>query len=133
MRQAVLGLGLLMVGAAAPLAPASAADLAHLRALAGHYTDEIMADPALDRALHQVLGDGYAAFADVMQVVFPSELIDNRVLVATGCRQHDCHAHRGLLMIDLETGAVTALRSDRDDAAGPVSPALQAAIGGWLQ
>lgn len=102
---------------------AQAADLGHLRKLAGQYTDVLMRDPALDAELHLVLGDGYAGFMTVMQVVFPSTLIDGRYLVAEGCRQHDCGDHRGLIVIDLDAGVVSTFR--RDGGVWPAPVALR--------
>src|SRR5690606_15187900 len=120
-------LGLAAALMAAPSA-AQAADLGHLRALAGQYTNVLVADKALDAALHDVLGADYDSFMSVMQVVVPSRLIDGRFLVAEGCRAHDCGNHGGIIVIDLEDGEVMALRRGTYGLILGATPALEAVI-----
>ncbi|MGF1625187.1 MAG: hypothetical protein ACFCVH_09900 [Alphaproteobacteria bacterium] len=132
MRVSILGMVVAVSGMAAGLNGAGAADLSHLRAMAGQYTDEILADPVLASELRQNLGAGYDAFVEAMQVVFPSELIDDRFLVMSGCMAHDCAAHRGLVLLDLEGGGVQVVRSNLFGAFIPLTPAAEAAIDAWV-
>jgi hypothetical protein len=125
----VAAFALILLTSIAPEA-AHAADFSHLRGRAGEYTDVILADPVLDAELHRILGADYADFMSVMDVVLPTTLVDKRFLVAEGCRAHDCGNNAGLVVIDLDTGDVTAFRRGQYGyVAG--SPALQAFIAGW--
>lgn len=128
MRAALAGLIVVAAGATAPMASAEAADFGHLRALAGQYSDVVLADPVLAAELRQNLGAGYSDFVEAMQVVVPSELIDNRFLMISGCMQHDCDAHRGLVLVDLEGGGIQVLRSDLYGPSIPVSARAEAAM-----
>ncbi len=120
-----------IVASAAMISGAHAADFAHLRGLAGQYTEFVLADPALDAELHVILGDDYANFMSVMQVTLPTRLIGDRYLVAEGCRAHDCGNQGGLVVIDLVDGTVTALRRGLyGQLITPVSD-LDAAIANW--
>lgn len=125
-------LGVVLAIAAAATA-AQAADLAHLRAQAGEYTDVLLADPALDAELRRVLGEGYAAFTDVMEVVTPSELIDGRFLMAGGCKAHECSDKRGLVVIDLDSGEVTALLRAQYGFAQTWGTGAESYIARWWQ
>ena len=109
---------------------ASAADLSHLRAQAGQYTDVLLADPALTAALHEVLGSDYDSFMEAIGVVFPSTLVDDRYLIAEGCKAHDCGAQGGLVLIDLATGDVMAVRKGTYGYA-QTSPAADDYIANW--
>jgi hypothetical protein len=131
MKVTALALFAALAGAAVPAGAARAADMQHLRAMAGEYSDVVLADPVLDAALREGLGAEYASFRDQMQVVFPAEIYDDRFLVLTGCRQHDCDAHRGLVLVDLEGGAVQVIRSNLYGGYIPLSAAAEAAIDAW--
>ncbi|MEZ5670530.1 MAG: hypothetical protein R3F55_24465 [Alphaproteobacteria bacterium] len=133
MRRASAALVLATLATAGALPPAQAADLAHLRAMAGQYTDVVMADAALESELRGLLGDGYASFAEDMQVVFPSELVDGHVLVATGCRAHDCGAHGGMILVDVDTGTVQVLQMARGISGIALTPGVQGALATWMQ
>ena len=139
MRGAVLGLVVAACAMGAPGAGAVAADMSHLRDMAGLYTHEVLADPALDQELRSTLGTDYAKLEEVTTVVFPTELVDNRYLAATGCMQHDCGFHRGLVLVDLDTGSVLVLRSDDDEtealAGGDteLTPAAEGYVSAWQQ
>lgn len=131
MRSMALGLIAALTGAAVSADVAGAADMRHLRAMAGQYTDAILADPALDAELRAGLGADYQSFLGQMQVVFPSELFDNRFLVMSGCMQHDCDAHRGLVIVDVDGGGVQVIRSNLFGGFIPLTPAAEAAIDAW--
>ena len=129
MRNGML-LGAVLAGMA-PWTGAAAQQFAHLRGMAGEYTDAILADPALDAELRAGLGGEFDSFMAAMQVVFPSELYDNRFLILTGCMPHDCDAHRGLVIVDLDGGGVQVIRSDLYGGFIPLSPAAEAAVDAW--
>lgn len=130
-RLSVALLGLLGALAVAP-GVAQAAELGHLRGLAGEYTNVLLNDPALDAELRTLLGGDYDSFMSVMQVVLPTTLIEGRFLVAEGCRAHDCSNHGGLIVIDLDAGQVVALRRGMYGFAFAVPPDLEAILAGWL-
>ena len=122
---------LVLAAAGLGLTHAHAADLAHLRALAGQYANIVLADPALDAELHSILGDDYADFMSVMQVVLPTTIIDGRFLVAEGCRAHDCGNQGGVVVIDLSKGRVMAARRGLYGLLFDTTPALEAFLGEW--
>jgi hypothetical protein len=131
MRRAVVGMVVAVSAAIAPWAGAGAADFSHLRAMAGEYSYDVLADPVLDAELRQNLGAGYDAFVEAMAVSVPSELIDNQFLILTGCMQHDCDSHRAMVIVDLDGGGLQVVRSDLYGAYIPLSDAAEAAMDAW--
>jgi hypothetical protein len=129
MRGLVVGMVAALAGAAAPWAAAGAAEFSHLRAMAGAYTNEVLADPVLDAELRQNLGaGGYESLMQSLEVVVPSELVDDRFLIMSGCMQHACGVNDAVIVVDLELGGVQVLRREGFGPSFLLSPAAQAAV-----
>lgn len=96
----------LALAALAAATPAAAADRPALRAAAGQYMSDLMKRSEFRTPVQKTLGARTGEFRSITGTQIPSELIDNRYLVAQGCKPHDCPSHGAIVGIDTRSGEV---------------------------
>ena len=92
---------------------AAGADGQRYAKYAGKYPSEFLkAEPDVKRRLQAILGANYSFFTGRLQTEMPIENVKG-VLVAKGCKAHECGAELAIILITLSDGKIhCAIRSE---------------------
>ncbi|MEP2827426.1 hypothetical protein [Parvibaculum sp.] len=106
--------------------------------MAKAYPFQLLADPVARKPLADILGQRLKEFREHIEVSSPGELLLNRYLIGAGCKAHSCNDTGGFYVVDIATGAATAVWFDKEQglqSAGPepTDYIVKQALNGWLQ
>jgi len=107
------------------------------------YPDDILSDPIMREPLIKLLGDAYfSKFRIAIVVSDKLRIIDNNIVVASGCQMHDCSSNFAMFFLDIRRKLAWAVQGEEPDLGhksariwgiiGKKDQLLLKEIGGWM-